>query len=201
LPWAIGALVMFAAVAIWISPSFSGGLIYLDRVYLIGSIFFTAFSAGILLKLNSKLRILIVIFILLNLPINMLLIPHQRYVLYHKESDVAPVDELLQNIVREPSFIFSKWLAARSSYTYEIQADNPTGDRSLFYASNQFSTPSDSTEFTGRELHGLFFLHYINLEYGIWQTGERSQISFSIENIQKRVVTYSNGQAMLVSFP
>ena len=201
LPWAIGALVMFAAVALWISPSFSGGLIYLDRVYLIGSIFFTAFSAGILLKLNSKLRFLIIVFILLNLPINMLLIPHQRYVLYHKESDVAPADELLQNIVREPSFVFSQWLAARPSYTYEIQADNPTGDRSLFYASNQFSTPLDSTEFTGQELHGLFFFHYINLEHGVWQTGERSQISFSIENIQKRVVTYSNGQAMLVSFP
>lgn len=201
LPWAIGALVMFAAVAMWINPSFSGGLIYLDRVYLIGSIFFTTFSAGILLKLNSKFRFLIVIFILLNLPINMLLIPHQRYVLYHKESDVAPADELLQNIVREPSFVFSQWLVAQPSYTYEIQADNPTGDRSLFYASNQYSTPLDSTEFTGHELHGLFFFHYINLEYGIWQTGERSHISLSIENIQKRTVTYNNGQALLVSFP
>jgi uncharacterized membrane protein len=201
LPWAIGALVMFAAVAIWISPSFSGGLIYLDRVYLIGSIFFTTFSAGILLKINSRFRFLIVIFILLNLPINMLLIPHQRYVLYHRESDVAPADGLLQNIVREPSFVFSQWLVAHPSYSYEIQADNPTGDRSLFYASNQYSTPLDSTEPTGYELHGLFFLHYINLEYGIWQTGERSHISFSIENIQKRTVTYNNGQALLVSFP
>jgi len=201
LPWAIGALVMFAAVAIWINPSFSGGLIYLDRIYLIGSIFFTAFSAGLLLKVDSKFKYLIVIFLLLNLPINMLLIPHQRYVLYHRESDVAPADELLQNIVREPSFVFSQWLVVHSSYSYEIQADNPTGDRSLFYASSQYSTPLDSTEPTGYELHGLFFFHYINLEYGVWQTGERSHISFSMENLQKRTVTYNNGQALLVSFP
>jgi uncharacterized membrane protein len=201
LPWAIGALIMFAAVAIWISPSFSGGLIYLDRLYLIGSIFFTAFSAGILIKVDSKVRFLIVIFLLLNLPINMLLIPHQRYVLYHRESEVAPADELVQNIVREPSLVFSQWLAAHPSYSYEIQADNPTGDRSLFYASNQYSTPLDSTEPTGYDLHGLFFLHYINLEYGLWQTDERSHVSFSIESVQKRTVTYNNGQALLVSFP
>jgi uncharacterized membrane protein len=201
LPWAIGALVMFAAVAMWISPSFSGGLIYLDRVYLIGSIFFTTFSAGFLLKINSKFKFLIVIFILLNLPINMLLIPNQRYVLYHEESDVAPADQLLQNIVREPSFVFSQWLATHQSYVYEIQVDNPTGWRSLFYASNQYSTPLVSTQPTGNDLHGLFFFHYINLEYGIWQTAERSHVSFSIEDIQNRTVTYNNGQAMLVSFP
>jgi len=206
LPWTIGALVMFAAVAIWISPSFSGGLIYLDRVYLIGSIFFTTFSAAFLLKIDSKLKVLIVVFILLNLPINMLLIPNQRYVLYHKESDVTPGDELLQNIVREPSFIFSQWLVAHQSYNYEIHADDPTGYRSLFYASNNYSTdrsidPFASTQSMGNELHGLFFFHYINLEYGIWQTGERSYSSFSIENVQNRTVTYNNGQALLVSFP
>jgi hypothetical protein len=33
LPWAVAALVMFGAIAIWVAPSFSGGLIYLDRVY------------------------------------------------------------------------------------------------------------------------------------------------------------------------
>jgi hypothetical protein len=71
----------------------------------------------------------------------------------------------------------------------------------LFYASNQYSTPLDSTEPTGYDLHGLFFFHYINLEYGLWQTDERSHVSFSIENIQKRTVTYNNGQALLVSFP
>ncbi|MCJ7634621.1 hypothetical protein MUP77_19795 [Candidatus Bathyarchaeota archaeon] len=201
LPWIFGALVMFIAVAIWITPSFSGGLISLDRVYLIGSIFFTTFSAGLLLKINSKLKVVIVIFLLLNLPINMLLLANQNYVLYQKESNVSPSLEMIQNILREPSFVLSEWLSAHKSNETIIRADNPTGYRSLFLNAQFYAQifPFIPSAYNGT---GLFFFHYLNIKYGLWQTGEQSYATFSPEIVFNQTsVFYNNGQAMLVSYP
>jgi uncharacterized membrane protein len=210
LPWVFGTLVMFIAVAIWITPSFHGGSVYLDRVYLTGSIFFTTFSAGLLLKINSKLKkinsklkVVLVIFLLLNLPINMVLLADQRYVLYQKESNVSPQLELFQDIVREPSLVFSEWLNAHESNELIIQADNPTGYRSLYLLNSQFTIEGTSStspsEYNGT---GLFFLQYLNIKYGLWQTSDQSDASFSPEVVLNQTsVFYDNGQAMLVSFP
>ncbi len=199
-PWIIAALVMFAAVAIWISPSFSGGLIYLDRVYLIGSIFFTAFAAGLLLKINSKLKVVVIIFLLINLPVNMLIIPNQRYVLYHKESDVAPADEMLANIVRQPSMVLANWLNLHPSTNASdtIYTDSVTGPRSLYSLNYNYTIVPLSFIPTDLNETGLFFFHYLNLEYGLWQTSERTNANIDVQNtLNDTTIVYNNGQAML----
>jgi hypothetical protein len=200
--WGIGGLVMFVAVAIWITPSFAGGLIYLDRVYLLGLIFFVAFAAGLLVALPKKFRVFLFLFLFLNLPMNMLLASHQRYVLYHKEAEIVPTDALIQNIIREPSFVMSVWLDTFPANNTIVYADDPTGIRSLFYLHEDYRVSSfveTPLNYTGS---GLFAFHYYNLVHGLWQTGERTYSDFSVDDVLNRTsVVYNNGEAALVSFP
>jgi len=201
LPWAIGALLMFISVVIWINPSFSGGFIYLDRVYLVGSIFFTAFSAGFLLKVNRKLKVFLALFLLLNLPINMLLLDHSRYLLYNRESAVSPHLQLTQTIVLKPSFVFSEWLNTHQFNETIILADNPTGARSLYCLDFRFWVQPFPFDISSCNETQLVFLHYLNLDYGLWQTGEQDSVSFSIgEVLNQSSIAYNNGQAVLASY-
>jgi uncharacterized membrane protein len=190
MPWLGGGLVMLAAMAFWVVAGSRALGLYLDRIYVMGAPFFTAFAAIPLLLMDRKLKILVILFLLFNLPLNMVLPSYQRYVLYRPEELVSPKIAVIQRIIRIPEFTASVWLDRHANkdsifYTDFIE--------SWFYARYRitFATPDGNP---ANSTNTYFVLHYYNLKYCLWQGSEEFPVDSFLNNCS---ISYSNGEAAI----
>jgi hypothetical protein len=201
MPWFGGALVMLAAMAFWLVAGSRMLGLYLDRIYLMGAVFFTTFASIPLLLMNKKLEILVILFLLLNLPLNMVLPSYQRYVLYNREESVNPSVGILERVNRIPEFAASVWLDQHVPENLTFYTDQ---GEAWFYARYRINVaappanPANSTE-------TYFALRYYNMKYGLWQQVFQGSTLGLIEEfpvddfLNNCSVSYSNGEAAIVS--
>jgi len=206
IPWAICCFVSFILMGIWLTPLFKA-LIYMDRVYMYGTIFFTSFIAMpffAVSKKNKIVMILISIFLIANLPINMLLPSHQTYAIYHNEASINPPEAaLIQDIIREPANTVSSWFDLYTPPYSSVYADTPTGSRSLFSMHRPVIGLGNPPPRVPEAENGTFyfFLHHYNTRYGLWELGESRTIPFDFNKaLNNSVVFYNNGNSLVLSY-
>lgn len=207
MPWIGGGLVMMAFVAIWVLAGQAMLGVFLDRVFTMGAPFFVTFMATCVLLLNKKLLsnkkrvlrifaiIFPIIFLMINLPVNMLIPSHQRYVLYQPRESVNPAVAVNQHIIGVNEFTASIWLdqhASRNS-TYWTDFQN-----AWFYAAWNV-TISYSTTTPINNTGTYFLLDYYNLQFGMWQ-GTVSTLYFPVNDLLGNCsVFYSNGDSAIIA--
>jgi uncharacterized membrane protein len=134
------------------------------RVYRMGFPFLSVFIAFILIKLDKKSKgAVLILFLLLNLPMNMLLPIHYRYVLYHPEESVSPDLAVTQAYVTEAEFEMSKWIRNYVRTTTPISVDQ-RGYYSMYYTNNELYLCVDTLDFKSEYL----VLHHFAIKYGLW---------------------------------
>lgn len=167
------------------------------RVYRMGFPFFSVFIALILLKLNKKSKgMLLILFLLLNLPMNMLLPIHSKYVLYHTKELVSPNRAVGQPYIDQAEFELSRW-ARNHVPTDEILSVDNRGYVFLYYTNNKLFMFVDTVTFHSRYL----VLHYFSIKYGLWQSRESIEVRRSDQVpslINFNNVIYNNGQDMML---
>ena len=203
-PWIGGGLIMLGTMGLWVV---AGNLmlgLYLDRIYTMGAIFFTTFAAFVLLFADKKLKVVVIIFLLLNLPINMLLPSYQRYVLYTQEKSVNPEVAVNQRYIRVPEFTAAVWLRqhAADNMTFYTDFGNAwyyAGDRVSYLHSED--PPTNTTN-----VNSVYFIfHYYNLKYSLWQkiiAGSTLGVTetFAIDSyLNSSSVFYNNGEAAITA--
>ena len=106
--WLVGSGVFFGLfLFVTFVPNVSTSYGSFLRVYITGFFLFCTLSALALLELDKKLKGISLIFLFLNLPVQMLLPVNQRYVLYHPKESVSPADAVSPLYVTEAEFAAS----------------------------------------------------------------------------------------------
>jgi len=201
MPWLGGALVMLGTMALWIAAGSRMLGLFFDRIYIMGAPFFTTFMAVPLLLLDKKLKVLVILFLLVNLPLNMVLPSYQRYVLYCPEESVNPETGVVQRYIREPEFAASVWLDQYANENVTFYTDFV---ETWFYAryhvsiANGEEPPTNST-------YAYFVLHYYNVKHGLWQqiySGSTMAliVDFPVDDLlNNSSVVYSNGEVAIIA--
>jgi uncharacterized membrane protein len=207
MPWIWSGLVMMAFVAIWVLAGKAMLGVFLDRVITMGAPFFVTFMAACVLLLNKKLLsnkkrvlrifaiIFPIIFLTINLPVNMIIPSYQRYVLYSPRDSVNPAVAVNQHIIGVNEFTASVWLDQHASKnsTYWTDFQN-----AWFYAA--WNVTTNYSETTPINNTGTYFLlDYYNLQFGMWQ-GTASTLYFPVNDLLGNCsVFYSNGDSAIIA--
>lgn len=198
--WMSAGFIMLGITSLWMIPSISSSGVFIDRVFTIGAIFFTSFVAFAVLKVDRRLRykgvaFVLLFFLLLNLPMNMLLPSHFRYLLYHKGDVVAPDVSILQGLPRLSEFEMATWADQHipANNTFLV---NMMGANSIFYVHGQIWESLSPYSKMGDYL----VLNHYNLQYNIWRTSALDSEKINATDLMdKGGVIYNNGEAALVS--
>jgi len=196
--WAVACMIMLALMALWLTPQQSSAGAYPDRIYIIGSIFFTSFSASILCLFgrHKYLKIIPVIFLLLNLPMNMFLPAHQSYVVYHTEENISADVIVIRQTPRYAEFELQIWADEHTTQNSFLTCI--IGGINVFYIHGQLI--SSDTPFSNESDPDYVFLDHFTLLHGLWRTWERSYESVDVDILMnKSSVVYNNGKAALLS--
>ena len=134
--WFIGGGVFLALFSLTFVPYGYRLFGEFTRVYITGYFFLCTFVALTLIKLDKKSKgVLLIFFLLLNLPMNMLLPVNHRYVLYHPEEFVSPNVAIAQNYVTEAEFATSIWIRNYIPAGKPISSDQ-RGYVNMYYANH-----------------------------------------------------------------
>lgn len=197
--WLVGSGMFFGLfLFVTFVPSVStlyGGIL---RVYVTGFFFFCVLEAIALLELSKKLKGILLIFLFLNLPIQMLLPVNQRYVLYHPEESVSPFDAVSNIYATEAEFAAASWMKSHVPAEEYISVDY-RGYVNLYYA-NHFLFRS--TTGGGDYLYSSRYMwfHQFALEYGLWFEKDGTKTFNSSLAIAKSNIIY-NDKTMLLMKP
>lgn len=196
MPWIGGGLVMLATLAFWTVAGSRMLGVYIDRILTMGAPFFITFVAISILVVNKKLRGFVIIFLAINLPLNMVIPSYGRYILYRPEEtveSVAPAVAYGQRIIRMPEFSASVWLDqhARENITFK------TGFiETWFYARYNTSIAYDDPPLNSTATY--FLLNSYNLKYGIWY--DFTENNFSVNDLlNSSSICYNNGDAIILA--
>lgn len=198
--WMSAGFIMLAITSLWMIPSISSSGVFIDRVYTIGAIFFTTFVAFVVLKVDRRLHYrgvtyVLLFFLLLNLPMNMLLPSHSRYLLYHKDDAVEPDVSISQGLPRLSEFAMATWADQHipANNTFLV---NMIGANSIFYVHGQIWESLSPYSKMGNYL----VLDHYNLQYNIWRTSALDSEKINATDLMDQGgVIYNNGEAALVS--
>lgn len=195
MPWVGGGLVMLAILAFWVVAGSRALGLYLDRILTIGALFFTTFMALCVLLFDKKLKVFAIVFLLINLPVNMVLPSYQRYVLYRPEESVFPRVALLQRIIRVPEFTASIWLDRHAKENLTVCTD--FFEEFFYVLYNVSFTYSEAPPINSTST--FFLLHYYNLRYGLWQA-PLSVVDFPVSDLlNNSCIIYNNGDAAIIA--
>lgn len=195
--WMVASSVMFAAMALWLTPNQSWTGAYPDRIYIIGFIFFSSFIALILHSLGKHklLKIFFVMFILLNLPMNMFLPAHSGYVHYNKEANVPAEKNVLRETLRDSEFTLQVWMNEHVSKNESVLT-------CFFGGINVFYLRCDTMSSNKIALNKTTYviLDHITLLSGLWRSGELNYEVINVTGVlNQSSVVYNNGRTALIS--
>jgi len=167
------------------------------RTYGIGYPILCSFLAVSLLKLDKKGRgYLLMVFLLLNLPLNMLLPVHYRYVLYHNEDHVDPSIAVAENYLTQQEFHVSQWINNYVKNGAPISTDN----RGFYDLANATNTIYGWNEKSLDFLYdsNYLFIHRFTIEYGFWLQMEQLRKTDTKALIDSSNILYNNGNGMVL---
>jgi len=129
----------------------------LTRFIGVSFILICIFGAYLLLKADKKFRgIVVVVFILINLPMNMLLPVYSSYVLYSREATV-PVDMAIRQLYCDQHDLeVARWINRFVDPSEVISTDTP-GAHKLFYSNNIFAEVVNASYGNGKAGNILSF--------------------------------------------
>lgn len=195
--WIVGGSVMFAAMALWLTPQQSYTGCEPERIYVIGSIFFSSFVAFILHVLGKHkfLKILFVVFILLNLSMNMFLPVYSEYVHYNKEANVPVEKNVIRESLHDAEFTLQIWMNEHVSTTETVMICF-FGGINIFYS--HCSVKESSTIILNETTY--IILDHSSLLYGLWKSGDLDYEVINVTTIlNQSSIVYNNGRAVLIS--
>lgn len=198
--WMSAGFIMLVIICLWMIPSVSSSGVFIDRVYTLGAVFFTTFVAFVVLKVDRRLQyrgisFVLLFFLLLNLPMNMLLPSHPSYLLYHKDTAVPPEVSILQGIPKPSEFAMATWADQHTS-EYNTLCVNSLGLNSIFYVHGYVIESPNPFLIEGDYL----VLNHYNLNYNLWRTSALDSAEINATDLMDRGgVIYNNGEAALVS--
>jgi len=207
MPWVIGGLVMLGFLAVWVVLGKAMLGLFLDRVISMGSPFFATFIALSILVFCAKLATskkkvfkglavaLPLMFLVINVPMNMVVPSYQRYLLYQPTETVNPETAINQNIIWPTMYGASAWLDQHIIENETYWAGFTNG---WFYSSYRMGL--DYSEEPPNNTTGTYFLlDYYNLHFGLWQ-GPLNVIHFPVNDVlSKSSVVFSNGDAAIIA--
>lgn len=194
--WLVASAIMFGAMALWLTPTQSATGAYPDRIYIIGFIFFSSFCAYILHSLGKRrfLKVLLVAFILLNLPMNMFLPASSEYANYNKETNVLAEKTVTRETLHDAEFELQLWINEHV-LTKETVETYFFGGINVFYLRCQTKA---STEILLNETY--IILDHLTLLSGLWRSAELDYEVLNITAITNQSsVIYNNGRAAFIS--
>lgn len=192
--WMVAGLVMLVVMSIWFIPRFSAGIL-IDRVYIIGSIFFTSFSASVLLLLYKRkyAKTLLIIYLLLNLPMNMFLPAHSKYTYYHNEAAIPAEMNVIREAPKDAEFVLQVWV---DQHTSENSFLVSFGIINGFLIHGQII--GDPSPFSNKTDYVI--LDHFGLIHGFWATGDWDYEVIDVTVLlNQSSVVYNNGRAVLIS--
>jgi len=197
--WIAAGLTVMAIGSLWIIPEQSAAGVYVDRLYIIGSLFFTSFSAAFLLRLwkNRYLKALFFAFLLLNLPMNMVLPVYYKFPYYTREAELPP-EEVFR---RESSSMDAEFAMQVWADTYARDSRILVGKYRSMIDHFYIRASRVPTKFPfSNETYDYMIINHFALLYGLWKTAE---LSFRVMNfteiLTRSAVVYNNGQAVFIS--
>jgi len=198
---------------LWIiRPYESSWYMSLTRFIGVSFIFLCVFAAYTLFKVNRRTRgVFTILFILLNLPINILLPVYHNYVLYSSEKSISPDIAIRQLYNDRHDFAVALWVSNFIDPNEVISSDTH-GAHTLFYADNIFAEVINASYANGRtgnimcfrpfiyvsedKLHEIrsnfLFLDRFATQYGIWYVaGPARDFRYSEVNMTE-LLSFSN---------
>lgn len=196
--WIISGFILFGILFISaVTPIFSTVLGF-NRVYSIASIIFVSFLAYGLLRTRKRLGgVFFIVFLVLNLSINMSLTSHLNYVLYSPENSVPPELAISQTYSRAHEFTMFEWIQEYLPSSQRISVDL-RGAINMFFVLNH--TPVDVTYPDFAYDSKYLALHFYTLKYGLWWSSEQgiSKVNNLDELVINSSVVYNNGESMFL---
>lgn len=197
LAWMLSAFTLFAILFFsLVIPGFSTKLAF-NRVYSISLPIWIPFLAYVLLKTCRKSKyVLLVIFLVLNLPINLSLLTYDRLVIFSSEQNVAPELAISQTFILKSEFLMSEWtqrcLQSNQTVTVDIR-----GKQTMFFLRNLIlrTVPSPRFSFYSNYLA----LHFYNVKHELWWSGGISRTTNISEIVTNSTVVYNNGESLMLT--
>jgi uncharacterized membrane protein len=198
--WTIaGGLLFIVLFLSFVTPVFAKFLGF-NRVYSIALPIWISFLAYVLLKTNKRFgSVLLVIFLIMNLPINLTLPSYNNQVIYTPERNVSPALAYLQTFNDKSevaTFEWAQnWLLPNQTVSVDARGMN-TIQLTPSIAPQNVVAPEygDNSSF-------LVLNHY-NLQYSLWTSMNGIFEAAGIQDIVKNSsVIYNNQQSMLLEKP
>jgi uncharacterized membrane protein len=218
-----GGLLLLMYPAWFIRAHEASWYMSLTRFIGISFIFLCVFVAYVLLKQDKKFRhIFTVLFILLNLPMNMLLPIYTDYVLYSPEKTV-PIEMAIRQLHnKQQDLAAAVWTCNFVASSEIISSDTP-GVHALFYSNNILAEVLNASYgngktgnimafrpfvyFTSEKLHEIqskyLFLDVFAVQYGLWYVAGPAR-DFRITQVNMTDLLsfsnkiYDNGESFLL---
>ncbi len=208
MPWIWGGLISVVMVGVWVLAGTAVLAVFVDRVILFGFPFFCSFIAVSMLLFNKKLLlnkkravrifavVFLIMFLMINLPLNMIIPDYTRYVLYQPRDSVNPAVAIKQGIIGVNEYTASIWLDQHGSENVTYWTD---WSNDWFYAawditiSGNEKGPINSTD-------TYFLLNHYNLQFGMWRVVSGSTLYFPINDLLgNSSVFYNNGDSAFIA--
>jgi uncharacterized membrane protein len=170
------------------------------RVYYLGFPFLCVFGGFTLFTLNkkSKYNVVVVIFLLLNLPMNMLLPVHYRYVLYHPENTVSQTIAITQTYITTGEHEIAKWIS-RFILSSEILATDLRGFYILYPVDNPIEVCPYNISLNFVYDSKYLVLHHFALQYGLYVVFPETLRQLNLlPLIHSNNVIYNDGAGILL---
>lgn|GEM_PF-6802549 len=202
LRWMISGGIMYLLLAIWLTPNQSITGVYPDRVFIIGYIFFSSYIGYLLIKIwNIKyLKILYIVILILNLPMNMFLPVYSEYVHYVPESMVPPNKLVLRESIKESETNLQKWII-KNNFNDSILFTSYFGGQNTYltYSRLYYGNYSDINLIQKQTLYIVFDQNMF--EYRLWRSGDLSYEHIDlIMFLDQSSLLYNDGHVALFAF-
>ncbi len=198
--WTIAGGLLFAVLFLsFVIPTFSKFLGY-NRVYSIALPIWISFLAYALLRTKRRIgSVLLVIFLLVNLPINLTLPSYNNVVIFSPERSVDPALAYLQTYNDKSEVATFEWAQSWLQPNQTVTVD-ARGSNIIQLIYNLVPKVMSSPEF-GSNSSFLVLNHY-NLEYGLWASSEDVFVTADMQAlINNSNVVYNNQQSVLLEKP
>jgi uncharacterized membrane protein len=195
--WTSSGLVLFMILLLSIAtPIFSKTLSF-NRVYSIAAPICVSFLAYVLLKMNRKSRsVFLIIFLALNLPINLYIPSYNNLVILSPIENVYPEQAISQSFCHKSELAMFEWAQELLKPNQSISVDN-RGFTNMYSAYSLTPKATLAPQFGYNSIY--LALHYYNLKDDLWWSREGiSEVTDMTEIITNSNTVYSNAESMLL---
>jgi uncharacterized membrane protein len=195
--WLLSAFILFVIFFLTlVTPIFSTVLAF-NRVYSISLLFWVPFLAYVLLKTSRRpMHLLLIFFLIINLPINLSLPTYDRLVTFSSIKYVSPDLAISETFSLKSDFLMWEWAQRCLSFNQSVTAD-ARGLTTMFFVHTLIQRNVVEPNF-GSDSNYLA-LHYYNVKHELWWSAKNiSRTTKIAEIIVDSNVIYSSGESFML---